>query len=153
MRFDMTNTTSGGTSGVSVETGEGGGVPGGETGGTGKKAGGKGTAPAEQASGTGTTWEPRSDIFIKDLPDPVSVPKLTCPATRDQGVSGTVVLKVQVQRDGKVRKVTVAKGIGGGCDQIAAKALRQARFKAAMGTNGKPVDYELRYEYEFRLSE
>ena len=46
--------------------------------------------------------------------------------------------------------MSIAKGIDKSCDAIAVKALKQAKFKAAVATDGKPADYELRYEYEFR---
>jgi periplasmic protein TonB len=154
-RWDLSQTTDGGNSGVKVEQGSGG-----EYGGTGK-ADSKGTKkgpasggdPKGEEDGTAATWQPRSELFIKDLPKPVKVPKIECPATAELGVAGDVVLKVQITAEGKVRKVTVVKGIGQGCDQVAVKALKQARFKAAVGTNGKPVDFELRYEYAFTVND
>ena len=36
---------------------------------------------------------------------------------------------------------------------VAEQALRRAKFRPAIGTSGQPVDYELRYEYEFRLND
>ncbi|GEM_PF-1800378 len=154
-RFDMSNTT-GGSTGVVVQEGSGG-----EYGGQGKadsegKGKGKpkpsGGDPKGSPQGTVAKWEPRSELFIKHLPKPVKVPKIQCPATAELGIQGDVVLKIQIQSDGKVRKVKVIKGIGQGCDQVAVKALKQARFKPAVGTNGKPVDFELRYEYAFKVS-
>ena len=67
------------------------------------------------------------------------------------GKEGTVVLAVQVRRDGTVRRATVRSGIGHGCDEIAAAALRAARFEPATDGAGAPVDFELDYEYAFRL--
>ena len=72
---------------------------------------------------------------------------------RELGIEGTVVLKVQVRRTGDVRKVKIVKGIGHGCNEVAAKALRGSRFKPAIATNGQAADYELRYEYEFQLDD
>jgi periplasmic protein TonB len=153
-RWDLSQTTDGGQSGVVVEQGEGG-----THGGQGKQ-GSKGTKkgptsggdPRGSEDGTAAKWEPRSELFVKELPKPVKVPKIECPATSELGVEGDVVLKVQVTAAGKIREVKVIKGIGQGCDQIAVKALKQASFKAAVGTNGKPVDFELRYEYAFRVN-
>jgi protein TonB len=131
---------------------------GGEYGGTGKPDS-KGKGPGKPAGdpkgddkGTATTWQPRSELFIKELPKQVHVPKIVCPASAQLGVQGDVVLKVQIGRDGKVRDVKLISGIGQGCDQIAIKALKQARFKAAVGTNGQTVDFELRYEYAFSVN-
>ncbi|KIG18061.1 Ferric siderophore transport system, periplasmic binding protein TonB [Enhygromyxa salina] len=139
---------------VVVPTGSGG-----EYGGTGKPDS-KGKGPGKPAGdpkgdekGTAAAWQPRSELFVKELPKPVKVPKIECPATASLGVQGDVILKVQVGRDGKIRGVKVITGIGQGCDQIAVKALKQARFKAAIGTNGQPVDFELRYEYAFTVND
>ena len=96
-------------------------------------------------------WAPKGDLYVARLPQTVHVPEISCPAVRELGISGTVVLVVQVRRDGSIRKVRVAKGIKHGCDEIAIKALRKAKFKPAVATDGKPTDYELRYEYEFAL--
>jgi protein TonB len=151
MRFDMSNIAQGGgSSGVGVQIGTPGGVPGG----TGKPGGkGKGTRPPDAETGGEVPWEPRSEIFVKKLPAPVKVPKINCPASLELGIEGTVVLKVQVRRDGRIRSVRVSKGFDKRCDKVARDALRKARFKPAVATNGKPVDYELRYEYEFRLTD
>ncbi len=154
-RWDLSQTTQGGNSGVTVEQGSGG-----EYGGTGK-ADSKGTKkgpppggdPKGEEDGTEAKWQPRSELFIKDLPKPVKVPKIECPATAELGVQGDVVLKVQITAEGKIRKVKLVKGIGQGCDRVAIKALQQARFKPAIGTNGKAVDFELRYEYAFTVND
>lgn len=150
-RWDLSST---GTGNVIVPQGTGG-----EYGGTGKPDS-KGKGPAKPAGdpkgdekGTAAVWQPRSELFIKDMPMPVKVPKIDCPATAQLGVQGEVILKVQIARDGKIRGVKVVKGIGQGCDEVAVKALKQARFKPAIGTNGQPVDYELRYEYAFTLND
>jgi protein TonB len=154
-RWDLSQTTTGGTSGVVVQQGSGG-----EYGGTGKqdsKSKKKGPVgggdPEGDVQGTATKWEPRSELFVKDPPVTLKVPEIECPATRELGIEGKVVLRVQVQRDGKVRKVSVVKGIGQGCDEVATKALKKARFKAAVGTNGQTVDFELTYDYVFTVKD
>jgi len=154
-RWDLSQTTQGGNSGVAVEQGSGG-----EYGGTGKpdskgtkKGPSSGGDPKGDENGTEAKWAPRSELFIKDLPKPVKVPKIECPATAELGVQGDVILKVQITAEGKIRDVKLVKGIGQGCDQVAIKALKQARFKPAVGTNGKPVDFELRYEYAFTVND
>jgi len=151
--FDLTTTGHGGD--VVVQQGDGSGEYGG-TGKPGSKGKGKGKQPVGDPKGEDdgkAPWQPRSELFIKDLPKVVKVPKIECPATAELGVQGDVILKVQIDREGKIRKVKVVKGIGQGCDQVAIKALKKARFKPAVGTNGKPVDYELRYEYAFTVND
>jgi protein TonB len=99
---------------------------------------------------SGPTWTPGSGLYIAQFPMYAKEVKLECPAVREQGVSGKVKLKVQVWRTGKVRRVRVVKGMGHGCDEIAIKAIKQMTWKPAIGSNGKPMDHELVYIYEFR---
>jgi protein TonB len=123
------------------------GKPGGKPGGKGKTPGATGAAPSPAPAGP--KWSPKGDLYIAQLPRTVKVPELKCPDVTSQGISGTVVLKVQVRKDGTVRSARVVDGIGGSCDKIAQKALKKAKFKPAVGTDGKSADYELRYEYVF----
>ncbi|MBN2361526.1 MAG: TonB family protein [Deltaproteobacteria bacterium] len=72
-------------------------------------------------------------------------------AAKRAGVQGTVVLKVEVKKDGTVRNVTVVKGIGYGLDEAAVEAMKKFLFKPAK-VNGKPVDYTIsRFNYVFEL--
>ncbi|MBL8947322.1 MAG: hypothetical protein JNK45_29385 [Myxococcales bacterium] len=140
--------------GVTVNPGTGGGTSGSGNGrddGTGTKPGaGKGTTGTDPKPG-GPAWAPKGDLFIAQQPRVVRVPEVECPAVTERQVSGTVVLLVQVQRDGKVRSARPTKKMGFGCDDIARKALMGAKFAPAVGTDGKTADYELRYEYVFEL--
>lgn len=129
------------------------GVKGGRPGGKGTVKDGKGTAPTGPAKGAGKSWAPKSELYIAQLPRALKQIKLECPAARDLGISGTVVLKVQIRSNGTVRSAKVIKGIGNGCDEIAQKALRKTKFKAAVGTDGKKTDFEIaRYEYVYKAS-
>ena len=77
-------------------------------------------------------------------------PKMQCPASRDKGVYGVVVLGLDVRRDGTVKRVKVIRGIGSGCDDVAKKAVKKMTLSPAVDTKGKAADYaNLRYEYEF----
>jgi protein TonB len=128
--------------------GKPGGKEGGKRGGTGKTEGTQGGTG--DGKPTEKPWSPVSELYLKRGPVPAKAPpKLQCPATRS-GVSGTVLLKVQVRSDGTLRSVKVAKGIGSGCDEIAIKAVRKAKFKPALTTAGQPTDAVLQWEYVFR---
>lgn len=158
-RFDMSQLNQGSSSGVTVHAGSGGGntLDGNPNGsGTGRRRPAKPTTEPPGAGGgdasKGRGWAPASQVLVQRLPVPKSVPRRECPATKD-GVEGTVFLTVQVRRDGSVRKVKVTKGIGHGCDAIAAAALRKAKFKPAQSNANKAVDFEIRYEYVFRLAQ
>lgn len=72
-------------------------------------------------------------------------------AARRLQIEGTVRLVVTVGRDGRVIRVRVLKGLGYGLDQAAVRALRLARFQPAVGSNGRPMRYTIRYRYTFRL--
>lgn len=156
LRFDLGQLNAGPTSGITVAAGTPGGVPGGT--GTAKSGPAKEGAGERPSTGTdaprgaekGPTWAPLGAAAVARLPQTRSIPKKPCPATAE-GVQGTVVLAVQVRRDGTVRRATVRRGIGHGCDEIAAAALRAARFEPATDGAGAPVDFELDYEYAFRL--
>lgn len=132
----QSGTNDGAPSGTGTKSGGGGG--------NGTGGGGTGTVPGEP-------WSPKNDLYISQQPKVLRVPELECPAVTERQVSGMVVLMVQVQRDGKVRSARVTQKMGHGCDEIAKKALRKAKFAPAIGTDGKAADYELRYEYEFEL--
>lgn len=89
---------------------------------------------------------------MKTLPKPVKVPVLPYPEkAKNRGIQGSVVLEVTVGKDGKVLRVKVIRGLGYGLDAVAKRALKRARFKPAMGSNGKPMVYKIRYRYTFRL--
>ena len=158
-RFDMSQLNQGASSGVTVHAGSGGGSTlGGDPNGKGNGRG-RQPSPSPKPSGgpdagtaKGPGWAPASQVRIQRLPIPKSVPRRECPATKE-GVQGTVFLTVQVRRDGSVRKVKVNKGIGHGCDAIAVAALRKAKFKPAQSNANKAVDFEIRYEYVFRLAQ
>lgn len=96
----------------------------------------------------------REKITVKTLPRPVNVPVLPYPdAARRRGIQGTVVLEVTIGEDGKVIEVKVLKGLGHGLDEVARKALMQARFKPAVGSDGNPMPHKIRYRYTFRLED
>ena len=149
-RVDQSQTSQTGSVKVNV------GTPGGTPGGTGDPdSKGKGSRPRDAPVGDGNAaaWEPRGELYIRELPQVLSVPQEQCPAVQELGIEGVVILTVQVRRDGSIKEVKVSKDIGHGCGKVAAKALRRAKFKPAVATNGQPADFELRYEYEFQLNE
>ena len=125
-----------------------GGDPKGKRGGKGNTPGGTGDAPKGPPKGG---WEPTSELYVTKQPRKLKNVIIPCPAVQEMGISGTVVLKVQVRKNGTVRRVRVVKKMGNGCDEVAVKALKKTKFAPAIRQDGKPTDYEIaRYEYEFR---
>ena len=149
-RIDASQTSQ--TGSVKVNVGTPGGTPGG-TGDPNSKGTGSRPKDAPVGDGNAAAWEPRGELYIRDLPQVLSVPQEQCPAVQELGIQGVVILTVQVRRDGSIKDVKISKDIGHGCGKVAARALRRAKFKAAVATNGQPADFELRYEYEFQLNE
>jgi TonB family protein len=90
-------------------------------------------------------WQP--------LPKPVSVPLLVCPATAERGVTGVVVMQVEVDETGAVTEVVIRNGFDPECDALARDALLHADFEPARSPDGEPIASSLRYEYEFTLGE
>jgi len=64
---------------------------------------------------------------------------------------GTVVLMVVIGPDGRAIDIHVAKGLGLGLDEKAIEAVRNWRFKPALGPNGKPAAVSAPIEVTFRL--
>jgi TonB family protein len=63
--------------------------------------------------------------------------------------SGAIQLEVTVDCNGLVSAARVTEGIGHGCDELAATALRNARFKAARTNTGKNARVKINYVYDY----
>ncbi len=69
------------------------------------------------------------------------------------GIQGSVFLKVEVLKSGKVREVKVLKSLQagpGGLDEAAIKAVKQWEYQPAQN-NGKPVAVWVKFPYVFKL--
>ncbi len=66
------------------------------------------------------------------------------------GIQGKVYVLALIDERGNVNDVKVLKGIGGGCDQAAADAIKSSKFTP--GSNkGKPVKVKLSMVINFKL--
>ena len=70
---------------------------------------------------------------------------------RRNRVQGTVVLEVEVLRDGSVRNINVRRSMPGGLDDAAIEAVRKVRFQPGR-SSGQPVDVLLIVPVEFKLN-
>jgi protein TonB len=64
------------------------------------------------------------------------------PAARKAGISGKVFITFLIHADGRITDIGVEKGIGGGCDEEAVRAMEKyaSRFRWKPGAQrGKPV--------------
>lgn len=70
---------------------------------------------------------------------------------RSLRIEGEVTLEVDFGATGQVRVVRVARGLGHGLDDLAARAAEQIRFKPAQ-SGGHPVDFRASVQIVFRLT-
>jgi len=70
---------------------------------------------------------------------------------RRMGIHGYVFVEFVVERSGKVTDVRVVKGIGGGCDELAANAVEAAPAWQPGKQRGKPVRQRLTLPILFKL--
>jgi len=129
----------GGGSGIGSGTGTG--IGSGEGGGLGPGTGG-GTGGGYFHPGTGGVGYP-SCAYCPD-------PKYSEEA-RKAKYQGTVVLQAVITPDGRAIEIQVVKGPGLGLEEKAVEAVKQWRFKPAMGPGGKPVPVVVPIEVTFRL--
>ena len=76
-------------------------------------------------------------------------PEYSEPA-RKARVQGIVLLQAEIDTDGHCRNLRVARPLGLGLDEQAIEAAGKWRFRPAMA-DGKPVDYAVTIEVNFRL--
>ncbi len=73
-------------------------------------------------------------------------------ALLEEGIQGTVVLELQVSKDGRVKGTKLIKGVHPTLDKLARYAMKKTRFKPAE-INGNPVDSILTYRYKWEIIE
>jgi periplasmic protein TonB len=130
-------------------SGSGGGIGTGSSGGVGSGQGG-GVGPGYQW-GTGGGY-PHAGQGGYGEPECVYCPR---PSFSDEAVKlkyqGSVYLRIVVTKDGRATNIQVIKGLGAGLDQKAVDAVRNWRFKPAMGPDGKPTAVVVEVEVDFHL--
>jgi protein TonB len=66
------------------------------------------------------------------------------------GIDGTVVLRVGIDRSGKIRSVRVVKKVGYGLDEAAIQSMWRYKWSPAVTNDGRPVDFLITFDYKFR---
>lgn len=69
---------------------------------------------------------------------------------RKAGIEGRVIIQFIVNEDGNVEEPRVVRGIGGGCDEEALRAVKDASFKPGR-QRGKPVRVQYSLPIVFKL--
>jgi TonB family protein len=122
-----------------------------------------------QTNGVVPISEEISALSGEPLPEPkggfaragvrgVGVPTCTyCPIldytdkAKAAGVQGTVVLQVVITTEGRAVNISVIRGPGMGLEERAIEAVREWRFRPALGADGHPVATLVPIEVTFRL--
>ena len=102
--------------------------------------------------------EPEEDIFVVVEQPPVLIGGITKvqelivypPLAMQAGIEGRVIVQFVIDKDGNVKDPFVVRGIGGGCDEEALRAVKQAQFKPGM-QRGKPVQVRYTLPITFKL--
>ncbi|MEX0890020.1 MAG: energy transducer TonB [Balneolaceae bacterium] len=102
--------------------------------------------------------EPEEDFFVvveqmpeligglSDLQQSIQYPEMA----RRAGIEGRVYVQFIVNEQGEVENPRVIRGIGGGCDEEAIRAVSQAQFRPGM-QRGRPVRVQYSLPIVFRL--
>jgi protein TonB len=137
----LLTSSSGPGGGGGIGSGEGGGVGSGSGGGLGPGSGG-GTGGGAFRAGTGGVGYP-SCLYCPE-------PQYSEDARKAKW-QGTVVLNVVITPDGRATNIQIVKGPGLGLEDKAIEAVRNWRFKPALGPDGKAVATLTPIEVTFRL--
>lgn len=110
-----------------------------------------GAQPSEPANPAGAdTAEPAPALVPPELTRFVEAPYP--PSAKSQGLTGQVILQIDIDGDGNVIAVEVNAPAGHGFDEAAADAARRFVFKPAM-REGKSVPSRILYAYKFEMKE
>ena len=104
-------------------------------------------------SGDGTGgFVPVAEIYIANHAELIDAPsgeENYPPEAKRLGIEGAVKLKLGIDENGKVVQVKLIERAGHGFDEAAVKAMRQARFKPAVTSDGKAVPCSIPWTYRF----
>lgn len=114
----------------------------------------KAAPPAPSGDGT-APFVPAADIYIATPAEQIFVPNgddIYPDEARRMGIEGVVVLKLGIDEKGKIVLVKVIERAGHGFDEAAAKAMWKAKFKPALGNDGRPLPTAIKYTFRFELN-
>ena len=121
--------------------------------GSGTAGGGGGTASSGLGRGSGDPGLPVPTIPLRTnrQAKPIqTVRAVYPPLALRMGMESDVILRIEIDTEGKVMKAEITNSGGAGFDEEALKAVKQSRFEPAQ-KDGKNVPAEFTYIYRFRL--
>jgi len=95
--------------------------------------------------------------FAEEMPEPIGgigsiIKKIKYPSVaKKSGIEGKVYVLAHINESGVAEEVKLVRGIGGGCDEAAIEAVKQAKFKPGKN-KGKTVKVKLTMAITFKLS-
>ena len=95
-------------------------------------------------------------VVVEQMPEPFGgivgiQEKVVYPEiARRAGIEGIVYIEAFIDEQGKVVRTSIVKGIGGGCDQAAMKAIEETKFVPGK-QQGKPVKVRMSIPIRFML--
>jgi protein TonB len=107
--------------------------------------------PLPSGEGTGG-FTPVADIYISQHAEKIWAPDGEDnypPEAKRLGIEGYVDLKLGIDERGKVVQIKVVLRAGHGFDEAAVKAMKQAKFKPAMTSDGRAVPCSIIWRYRF----
>jgi len=102
--------------------------------------------------------EPTFFVAVEEMPTPIGgiggiQKRIKYPEiARRAGLEGTVYILAYLNEEGIVVKTEIAKGIGGGCDEEAEKAVKETKFTPGK-QRGKPVKVKVMIPVKFQLQD
>jgi periplasmic protein TonB len=102
--------------------------------------------------------EPTFFVAVEEMPSPIGgigaiQSKIKYPEiARRAGLEGTVYILAYLNEEGVVVKTEIAKGIGGGCDEEAEKAVKETKFTPGK-QRGKAVKVKVMIPVKFQLKD
>jgi protein TonB len=102
--------------------------------------------------------EPTFFVAVEEMPSPIGgigaiQSRIKYPEiARRAGLEGTVYILAYLNEQGIVVKTEIAKGIGGGCDEEAEKAVKEVKFTPGK-QRGKPVKVKVMIPVKFQLKD
>jgi protein TonB len=97
---------------------------------------------------------PVPEVFVSERPRILNEVKAVYPPEAQRmGLEGAVEMKLLLDENGDVRKVTITRAAGHGFDELAREALKKFKFSPARTSDGKAVPISITYTYRFEQSQ
>jgi len=109
-----------------------------------------GTAAAAPPAPAAPSFAPVADEFLAEMPRTLVEVEADYPAEASRlGMTGTVSLRVGIDRRGIVRSVRIVRRTGFGMDEAASQVMWRFRFAPARTRDGTAVDCQITFEVKF----